>query len=119
MTEDMALPEPNIEYRLAAALLGKKDDLDRRILEALVGQPKRYSALKVFLKGRRDHVLTKALARLRQNGLIDQGFDLANDDPERYYALTHLGVLVVFRIHEMMPVHESIHAAQRGGLVGA
>lgn len=119
MSEDMALPEPNIEYRLAAALLGKKDDLDRRIVEALVGQPKRYSDLKVFLKGRRDHVLTKALARLRKNGLIDQGFDLADDRPERYYALTHLGVLAVLRMHEMKPVHESIHAARRGGLVDA
>ncbi len=119
MSDVMPLPEPDVEYRLAARLIGKKDNIDLRILEALVGHPKRYTELKRFLKGRRDHVLTKALGRLRRDGLIDQGLDFAKDRPGSYYALTNLGVLVVFKVHEMKPVHESIRSAQRGGLVGA
>lgn len=119
MSEPMPLPEPDVEYRLAARLIGKRDDIDLKILEALVGHPKRYTELKTLLNGRRDHVLTKALARLRRDGLIDQGLDLQQEPPERHYSLTNLGVLVVFRVHEMKPVHESIQAAKRGGLVGA
>lgn len=119
MTERMPLPEPGVEYKLAARLLGKQDDLDLRILESLVGHPHRYTDLKPLLRGRGDHTLTKALERLRRDGMVDQGFDLAGTHPERYYALTRLGVLVVFRIHEMVPVHESLQAAQRGGMVPA
>lgn len=117
MPDPLPLPEPDIEYKLAARLLGKRDDLDLKILESLVGRPRRYSELKPLLKGRRDHVLTKSLQRLRRDGVIDQGLDLQQDDPERYYSLTNLGVLAVFRVHEMRPVQESIEAARRGGLL--
>lgn len=109
------MPEPHAEYRLAARLLAQEPPMDRDILEALVGSPRRYGELKPLLAGRNDNVLTKALARLREDGLVRRGIDL---DPtrghEQVYALTALGTLVVFRIHEMIPHHESIRAYERG-----
>lgn len=113
--EPWGLPEPDVEYKLAARLLAQDPPMDRDVLEALVGAPKRYRDLKPLLGGRNDHVLTKALARLRDDGLIRQGIDLdPTREHERVYALTALGTLVVFRLHEMIPHHESIRAYERG-----
>lgn len=86
--------------------------MDRRILEDLVGKPKRYSDLKPLLGDRNDNVLTKALRRLRDEGVIQQGVDLEGN--QRTYQLTELGKLVVFRMHEMVPHWESIRAYERG-----
>lgn len=86
--------------------------MDRRILEDLVGKPKRYSDLKPLLGDRNDNVLTKALRRLRDEGVVQQGVDLEGD--QRTYQLTELGKLVVFRMHEMVPHWESIRAYERG-----
>lgn len=119
MSEPFDLPEPDVEYKLAAHILGKDDRLDRDILEALVGGPRRYSELKPLLGKRRDNVLTKALDRLRKNGTIRQLADLSGKSVAKSYALTQLGILVVFRLHEMVPVHEAIEAARRGKLGAA
>jgi DNA-binding HxlR family transcriptional regulator len=113
MSRPWGLPEPNVEYALAARLLAQDPPTDRDILEALVGAPRRYRALKPLLRGRRDNVLTKALKRLREDGLVQQGIDL-DAGHERVYSLTNLGTLVVFRLHEMIPHHESIRAYERG-----
>lgn len=112
MTEPWGLPDPDLEYRLALRLLKQEPPLDREILEALVGSPQRYRELKPFLKGRNDNMLTKALKRLRTEGLIKQGLD--RDKKEKRYGLTELGKLTVFRLHEMRPHHESIQAYERG-----
>lgn len=106
------MPEPDIEYKLAFRLLNQDPPLDRRILEKLVGQPHRYTELKPLLKGRNDNVLTKALRRLMDDGLIKQGVN--TQTKERRYALMELGKLVVFRLHEMVPHRESIAAYERG-----
>lgn len=119
MLDAMPLPERDVEFRLAARLLGKDDGLDRAILERLVGEPRRYSDLKPLLGARRDNVLTKALARLRAEGLVKQLLDLDAKPPAPRYALTQLGVLVIFRMHEMLPVHEALAAARRGKLGAA
>lgn len=110
--EAWGLPEPDTEYRLALRLLQQEPPLDREIIEALVGQPHRYRDLKPLLRGRNDNVLNKALARLRDDGIIKQGIHL--ETGEKRYALTELGKLVVFRLHEMPPHHESIQAYERG-----
>lgn len=107
------LPAADVEYRLAVRLLAQDPPLDRQIIEALVGAPRRYRDLKALLQGRRDHVLTKALARLRSDGVVKQGVVLDAGN-ERVYALTELGKLVVFRLHEMVPHAESIAAYERG-----
>ncbi len=107
-----ALPEPDVEYRLAIRLLHQDPPMDREILEALVGRPKRYRDLKPLLGGRNDNVLNKALTRLRNEGTIKQGLNVKTG--ERRYALTELGKLVVFRLHEMVPHHESIEAYRKG-----
>lgn len=107
-----ALPERDVDYRLALRLLQQEPPLNREVMETLVGRPCRYRDLKPLLKGRNDNVLNKALARLRGEGLIKQGLDLKS--AERRYALTELGKLVVFRLHEMIPHHESIQAYERG-----
>lgn len=112
MTDAWPLPPPDQDYSLAAKLLAKDPPLDRRIVEALVGTPKRYSELKPLLGGRTDNVLTKALRRLQDEGIIQQG--LEPDLKETRYRLTELGKAVVFRLHEMIPHHESIRAYERG-----
>ncbi len=112
MTEPSWMPEPDVEYKLALRLLNQDPPLDRRILEKLVGRPHRYTELKPLLKGRNDNVLTKALSRMRDEGLISQG--LNTQTGERRYQLTELGKLVVFRIHEMLPYEEIIAAHERG-----
>lgn len=112
MSEFFALPERDVEYSLAIRLLDQDPPLDRRILEDLVGQPKRYTDLKPLLGDRNDNVLTKALKRLRDDGLIQQGVDL--DQDQRVYRLTELGKLTLFRLHEMVPHRQSIEAYERG-----
>ena len=113
------MPEADVEYRLAAKLIGKAEPLDRRIIEALVGGPQRYSELRALIGKRRDHVRTKALARLRSDGLIVQRLDLDANPPPMSYVLSQLGILVVLKLHEMVPVHESLEAARRGRLGSA
>lgn len=105
------LPERDVDYRIALRLLTQDPPMDRRILEDLVGRPKRYSELTHLLEGRNDNVLTKALRRLRDEGVVQQGVDLRGD--HRTYRLTELGKLVVFRLHEMVPHWESIRAYER------
>lgn len=107
-----ALPEPDVEYKLAIRLLHQDPPFDREIMESLVGRPKRYRDLKPLLRGRNDNVLNKALTRLRNEGTIKQELNVKTG--ERRYALTELGKVVVFRLHEMVPHHESIKAYQRG-----
>lgn len=105
------LPE-DFEYRLAVRLLDQDPSFDREVIEALVGGRKRNSELKVLLRGRNVNVLTKVLKRLREEGVIQSG--LTKDLRERTYALTGLGKLVVFRLHEMVPYHRSELAVKRG-----
>ena len=93
------------EYRVAIRLLDQDPPFDREVLEMLVGGPKRNTELQALLRGRNVNVLTKALARLREEGVISAG--LTDDLRERTYALTTLGTLVVFRLHEMIPYHRS------------
>ena len=106
------LPEDH-EYRVAIRLLDQDPPFDREVLEMLVGGPKRNTELQALLRGRNVNVLTKALARLREDGVIRAG--LTDDLRERTYALTKLGTLVVFRLHEMIPYHRSeamVHRAR-------
>ncbi|MEA3190607.1 MAG: hypothetical protein QOD77_1189 [Thermoplasmata archaeon] len=100
------------EYQVAIRLLDQDPPFDRELVEALVGGRKRNAELKVLLQGRNVNVLTKALKRLREEGVIQSG--LTQDLRERTYALTKLGALVVFRLHEMIPYHRSEAAVKRG-----
>ncbi len=100
------------EYRVAIRMLDQEPPFDREIVEALVAGRKRYGELKPLLGGRNNNVLTKALARLREEGVIQSG--LTQDLKDKTYRLTKLGVLVVFRLHEMIPYHRSKEAVQRG-----
>ena len=112
MAAAWGLPSRDEEFRLAVRLLDQDPPLDREIVERLVGQPSRYRDLKPLLAGRNDNVLNKALARLREEGILKPGIDV--ETAEKRYALTELGKLVVFRLHEMVPHHESIQAYERG-----
>lgn len=112
MSEPFGVPERDQEYKIALRLLNQDPPFDRRILEDLTGRPKRYSELKPLLGDRNDHVLTKALDRLRDEGVLQQGVDLDRD--QKVYQLTELGKLALFRMHEMVPHAESIRAYERG-----
>jgi len=110
-------PPKDVEYQLAHELWAQESQLDRAILHELVGQPCRYGDLKPLLGGRGDFVLTKALKRMRSKGIIKHGVDLRSK--QGTYALTNLGKLVVFRMHEMVPIERSLDAFARGQPVHA
>lgn len=106
--------DEDVEYHHAHRLLGQGNPLDRRIIEELVGRPRRYGELKGFLEGKRDHNLTMALDRLQRDGIVDQRIDASNKAPIKSYELTNLGIHVVLRMHEMLPAHVSAQILLRG-----
>ncbi len=117
MDELFPLPEPETEAKIAHWLLGRESDLDRRVLESLLGTPKRYGELRRLVAGRSDTPLTRSLRRLGEKGLVRQGMHL--DDPEepRYYAATPLGVLVALKMHELVPIERTLAEAKRAGIL--
>ncbi len=119
MPEPLPLPEPDHELKLAHWLLGRESDLDLRVLEALLGEPKRYRDLRNDLipEGKSDTPLTRALKRLGKRGLLRQGMHLDDPGDPRYYAATSLGVLVVLKAHEMRPIQETLKEARDAGLL--
>jgi DNA-binding HxlR family transcriptional regulator len=83
-----------------AKRLANKPGLELAILQALIGRPKRYTELKPLLGGRRDHNLTRALRRLRNEGVLRQRSDVSQDPPVDSYELSDLGVRVVMALME-------------------
>ncbi len=106
------LPDTDVEYALALQLVGQPARTQLSILEALMGEPQTFTGLRPVLAGRNNNVLTKALAALREKGLIQTG--LQADLKTKVYKLTSLGKLVILRSHEMHPHQQSIEAYQRG-----
>lgn len=85
-------PDPFLERRLAHELYAAKSTLRLDILDVLVRSPSsRYVDLQGLLRGRRDQVLTDALRKLQEEGLVLQrGFSRKHTT----YQLTTLGVAV-------------------------
>ena len=100
MNTFFALPEQDVEFRIAVRLLGEDPPLDRQIVEELVGRPLQYSELQSLLNGHRDNVLKKAIERLEDEGVIQQGIDLASK--QKTYSLTTLDGLALWRLNEMV-----------------
>lgn len=88
----LVLPEPFLERRIAHGLYAAKSPIYVELLDTLVVRPgRRYSDLQALLRGRGDHVLTTALRKLAEEGLLDQrGFGPKLST----YQLTSLGVAV-------------------------
>jgi len=112
-SKDRLLPAPDLPLTLAYGLLGRRGDLDARLLHELVGRPKRYSELKVVLEGRRDHNLTVALKRLQLQGLLDRRTDARREPVVHTYELSALGIQVVLAMQAIRPVHESLELYSR------
>lgn len=72
--------------------------MDYAIVDALVGQPQRYTDLKPLLSGKNDKGLDRALDRLKSDGLIQQGYDVSRK--ESRYALTIIGKLVWSKVQQ-------------------
>ncbi|MBI2078331.1 MAG: helix-turn-helix transcriptional regulator [Euryarchaeota archaeon] len=89
------LPPDDIEYKLAHHLLGAASPLQRDVLYALLGRPKRFTELRPLVKGRSDNNLTHALKALRLEGVIDQRVESATRPPAWVYELSDLGIDVV------------------------
>lgn len=118
MAEPFPLPEPDHEMKLAHWLLGRASDLDLHVLEALLAEPKRYRDLRdLLLDGSSDTPLTRALRRLGERGLVRQGMNLDDPGDPRYYAATSLGVAVILKAHEMLPIQKTLDEARRAGLL--
>ena len=112
MAEFFATPDKDAELAIAVRLLGQESGLDLEILDSLVGRPQRYADLQDLLKGRNDTVLNRALSRLRDEGVIQQRLEVRTRT--KLYGLTALGKLVIYRLQQMRPHHESIEAYERG-----
>lgn len=117
MADPFPLPEPEHEVKLAHWLLGRESDLDLRVLETLLAEPKRYRDLRDQLIDGSDTPLTRALRRLGERGLVRKGMNLDDPGDPRYYAATSLGVLVVLKAHELKPIAETLEEAKRAGLL--
>lgn len=118
MSTPFPLPEPEHELKLAHWLLGRDSDLDLRLLETLLGEPKRYRDLRDLLApGSSDTLLTRALQRLGERGLVRQGMNLDDPGDPRYYAATSLGVLVVLKAHELRPIAQTLDEARKAGML--
>lgn len=112
------LPEPDHEVKLAHWLLGRESSLELRVLEALLGEPKRFRDLRsALVEGPSDTPLTRALARLGERGLVRQGMNLDDRGDPRYYAATSLGVLAILKAHEMRPIALTLDEIRRAGLL--
>lgn len=109
-----AQPQKDAELAIAVRLLGHESSLDLEIVDSLVGTPQRYADLQGLLGGRNDNVLNRALARLRDDGVIQQRLDLRAKT--KLYALTALGKLVMYRVQQMRPHAQSIDAYVRGSV---
>lgn len=119
MERDFAVPEEGEEAKLAHALIGRRDPLDLRILEELLGDPKRFRDLKGLLGGRSETLLTRALSRLGDSGLVRQGMNLKDRGDPRYYQATRLGVQVVLKAHEFRQVSDVLAEMRELGLLQA
>lgn len=108
-------PEPFLERRLAHQVHAARSPLQAEILDVLVRAPgSRYSDLQPLLRGRRDQVLTDALRRLQDEGLVQQrGFGRKRST----YQLTSLGVAVRDVIVELRAYDRNSVAAHRPGNV--
>lgn len=110
-------PEAFLERRLAHRIYASRSLLQAEILDLLVRAPgSRYSDLQRLLKGRRDQVLTDALRKLQDEGLVQQrGFG-----PKRStYQLTSLGVAVRDVIVELRAYDRNSVADRHSGDVSA
>lgn len=87
------------------------------ILHELLKGPKRFRDLRPLLGGKSDTPLTRALAKLAEQGLIRQGLDFAQDDDHRYYAPTGLGVAVVLKSHEFAPTEAVLAEMRAAGIL--
>jgi len=106
------LPD-DLTLRRAYELIAEEGDLRRLILFDLIGRPRRYNELKPLLRGRRDHNLTVALARLQRDGLIDRRTDARRRPVIHSYELTPLGVRVILGMQSIRPGHEAFESYRR------
>lgn len=85
----------------AAQRLLASGDLDRRVLGAIVGRPRRFGELKTLLGTRTEANLTQSLRRLTRDGLIVQRAADWDDPSIKTHELTTLGTRVLFHIVEL------------------
>lgn len=116
---DFDTPGENEEVKLAHGLLGRNNPLELRILEELLGDPKRFRDLRRLVPGKSDTPLTRALQHLGDNGLVRQGLTLKEPGDPRYYAATRLGVHVVLKTREHRSVADVMAELRTAGLLHA
>lgn len=106
-------PDTDLERDLAHRLYARRG-LDVDLLDALVAHPRRYAELRTLLRGRNDNVLTKALRRLLDEGLVNQRGDPTAKPPAMAYELTTLGIAVRDAIVELR-FADRLHAGAHAG----
>lgn len=115
---DLGLPPPDVELVLAHRLLADPNPLRREVVLELLGRPRRYGELRGALRVGNDTRLTRALARLQEDGVVDQRVDARRRPAVLSYELSELGRLVLVRMLQMQPAVDAArlvlraHAAQ-------
>ena len=96
----------DFEVKAAVRLLDGPP-LDLRILEDLVGQPRRYGELRKALAPKADMELNRALRRLLALGIIDQIGDFSKTPHVKTYRLNPLGVHVFYVLGHIRTAHHT------------
>lgn len=107
-------PEVDLERGMAHRLYAARGGIEAEVLDLLLSRPKRYAELRSLLRGRNDNVLTKALRRLLDDGLLNQRGDPTRRPPAVAYELTTLGIAVRDAIVEIR-FADRVHAEARAG----
>jgi DNA-binding HxlR family transcriptional regulator len=98
--------DDDYEVKVAVRLLDGPS-VDLRILEQLVGQPRRYGELRSALKIKADMELNRALRRLLDLAIIDQIVDFAKAPPTKSYRLNPIGVHVFYVLGHIRAAHQT------------
>lgn len=100
------LLDDEFEVQVAVRLLDGPP-LDLRILEHLVGQPRRYGELRSALKTKADMELNRALRRLLDLAVIDQIVDFSKTPATKSYRLNAIGVHVFYVLGHIRAAHHT------------
>ncbi len=106
----MARNPPGLEqdYEVKAAVrLLDGPLIDLRILEELVGQPRRYGELRQALRPKADMELNRALRRLLDLAIVDQIGDFSKTPHVKLYRLNPIGVHVFYVLGHIRTAHHT------------
>jgi hypothetical protein len=110
-----ALPRYPIpaEDMLAHRLLASSTGIELALLEFLLGEPKARGEVRQHFRKLRSREVDATIERLGVGGLLRRSVSRGG---ESSYGVTSLGVAVVLKAHEFLPLEARLDAARRAGM---